>query len=117
MATILYVEDHPPARLLMQAIISEMTDHRLLVADSGAAAFTMLHDAKPDLYILDLDLPDGDGRVLAEQLIKVSPAPVILVSAYAEGVEEQTLASSIQFYLAKPLDPDVVAATIQHALA
>lgn len=114
MATILYAEDHPPARLLMQAIVDEMTDHTLLLAESGREALQLARANSPDLYILDLDLPDGDGLTLAGTLSEVHIAPVILVSAYAEAVETDSLAF---IYLAKPLDPDHVARTIHRTLA
>jgi CheY-like chemotaxis protein len=114
MATILYVEDHPPAQLLMQAIISEITDHDLLVARSAAEAERIARQTLPDLYILDLDLPDGDGLTLAGTLTTLHSAPVILVSAYAESVESDSLD---YVYLAKPLDPDHVARTVQRTLA
>ena len=114
MATLLYVEDHPPAQLLMQAIISELTPHRLVCAYTGAEARELAaHDAV-DLYILDLDLPDTDGIALAQTLTTIHIAPVILVSAYAEAIKPENLS---YFYLAKPLDPDDVAAIIQRALA
>ena len=115
MATLLYVEDHPPARLLMQAIVSDMTAHTLLLAESAEAARAVAADAQPDLYILDLDLPDGDGQTLARQLCALHPAPVILVSAYAEAVDAAGLDGIT--YLAKPLDPENVARTIQRTLA
>jgi CheY-like chemotaxis protein len=114
MATILYVEDHPPAQLLMQAIIGEITDHDLLLASSATEAEQIARQSLPDLYVLDLDLPDGDGLVLAGTLSAIHPAPVILVSAYAESVESGSLD---YVYLAKPLDPDHVARTIQRTLA
>jgi CheY-like chemotaxis protein len=114
MATILYVEDHPPAQLLMRAIVDEMTAHDLLLANSGAAAREIAASARPNLYILDLDLPDGDGVALARMLTALHAAPVILVSAYAEAVETESLD---YVYLAKPLDPDDVARAIQRALA
>ncbi len=117
MATLLYVEDHPPARLLMQAIIAEMTDHTLLLAESCAEAQQIAAQAPPDLYILDLDLPDGDGVTLAQTLQIVHPAPVILVSAYAEAVDAAALVDIVHAYLAKPLEPDNVARTIQRTLA
>lgn len=114
MATILYVEDHPPAQLLMQAIISEMTSHTLIQALSGEEAQRVAASERPDLYILDLDLPDGDGVTLAQTLNTIHPAPVILVSAYAENVHAEALDYD---YLAKPLDPDDVARVIQRSLA
>jgi CheY-like chemotaxis protein len=114
MATILYVEDHPPAQLLMQAIIGELTTHRLVIVSSSAEAQRQAVDLRPDLYILDLDLPDGDGLTLAAILTGAHPAPVILVSAYAEAVSENSLR---YLYLPKPLDPEHVARTIEHSLA
>lgn len=117
MKTILYVEDHLPAQLLMQAIIGEFTPYRLLLAVSGAQAQAVVHQSPPDLYILDLDLPDTDGISLAASLHRLHPAPVLLVSAYAEAVQANTLNPIIVAYLAKPLDPDHVAAIIQRTLS
>ncbi len=113
MKTILYVEDHPPARFLMQAIVSELTPHQLITAETGEAAHTLTVQASPDLYIIDFDLPDTDGRTLARRLQGLHPAPVILVSAYAEAISEE----SDYVYLAKPFSPDDVAAAVQRALA
>ncbi|NDJ63075.1 MAG: response regulator [Chloroflexi bacterium] len=117
MTTLLYVEDHPPARLLMQAIIAELTDCELITAESGAAARALLTQHTPDLYIIDLDLPDTDGLALAAALTQTHAAPVILVSAYAEAIQTDQFTHSDYVYLAKPLDPDDVAAAVRRALA
>lgn len=114
MATLLYVEDHPPAQLLMQAIISELTTHQLMCAGTGEAACHIAAHNPIDLYILDFDLPDTDGLTLAQALYVFRPAPVVLVSAYADVIKTETLA---HHYLAKPLDPENVAQIIQRALA
>ena len=114
MATILYVEDHPPAQLLMQAIVSELTAHRLICAPTGEEAREIVSRDPVNLYILDLDLPDTDGVTLAQTLTTIHDAPVILVSAYAEAIKPENLS---YFYLAKPLDPDDVAKIIQRAVA
>lgn len=116
MPTILYVEDHPPARLLMIAIVSDLTNYRLLTAGSGAEARTIAANEQPALYILDLDLPDTDGGALAEALQQIHPAPAIIVSAYGESIERERFGSIVIDYLAKPLDPDHVAETLKRAL-
>ena len=117
MGIVLYVEDHPPAQMLMQAIVGEMTPHQLKVASSGAEARTMAETLSPDLYIVDMDLPDGDGITLARTLTAIHSAPVLLVSAYAEAIKESAIRAVIFAYLAKPLDPNDVARTIERALA
>ncbi len=117
MAVVLYVEDHPPAQMLMQAIVGEMTGHRLEVASSGAEARGLAEKLSPDLYIVDLDLPDGDGISLAQTLTGIHRAPVLLVSAYAEAIKEPAITALVYAYLAKPLDPADVARTIERSLA
>jgi CheY-like chemotaxis protein len=117
MTTILYVDDHPPARLLMSAIIAELTDFSLLTAATGAEAIEATKSHTPDLYILDVDLPDTDGILLAEHLNRVHTAPVLLVSAYAESIEIDTLPDFIHTYIAKPIDPDAVVETIRRTVA
>src|SRR5438105_5722557 len=117
MGTVLYVEDHPPAQMLMQAIVGEMTPHQLQVASSGAEARAMAEKLSPDLYIVDMDLPDGDGVSLAQTLTAIHRAPVLLVSAYAPAIKESTIRAVIYAYLAKHLDPSDVASTIELAVA
>lgn len=114
MSAILYVEDHPPARFLMQAIIEDLTDYALMVAENGASAQQIARDIKPLLYVLDMDLPDTDGLTLAKVLQSIHSAPVILVSAYAEAIREDDLDGMI--YLPKPLEPQHVADVIRRTL-
>lgn len=117
MTTILYVEDHPPARMLMEAIIAELTDFTLILAGTGAEAQELVRKHTPALYILDMDLPDTNGMALGAALNALQPAPVILVSAYAEAINSNSLTQDVRYYLAKPLDPDHVAETIRRALS
>ena len=117
MTIILYVEDHPPAQMLMRAIINDLLSHQLIMAKTGEEALEQTTVYLPDLYIIDLDLPDTDGLTLALALRQIHLAPVILVSAYAEAITLEQISDSVQDYLAKPLDPDHVAQTIQRTLA
>jgi two-component system KDP operon response regulator KdpE len=120
MALLLYVEDHPPAQMLMQAIVAELTQHELVLSRNGEEARTMAATRKPALYIVDLDLPDTDGLALIKALKQIHRAPALLVSAYAEAVTGESMGNfgSLVFsYLAKPLDPVYVAQTIERALA
>src|SRR5258706_559713 len=117
MAVLLYVEDHPPAQMLMQAIVGEMTEHQLALAGSGEEARRIAGEISPALYIVDMDLPDTDGLTLAQALKAVHPAPVLLVSAYAESIKAESVRDLVFAYLANPLDPTDVARTIERSLA
>jgi CheY-like chemotaxis protein len=117
MALVLYVEDHPPAQMLMQAILSDLTPHQLLTAGTGETARRLAAERHPDLYIVDLDLPDTDGLALVKALKAIHAAPALLVSAYGESVKDESIKTLFAAYLAKPLDPIHVAETIQRALA
>ncbi|CAG0954485.1 MAG: response regulator [Anaerolinea sp.] len=116
MAIILYVEDHPPAQLLMGAVVAEMTIHTLITAGNGEQARQAALQHRPALYIVDLDLPDTDGVSLIRQLKQIHSASAVLVSAYAESVDVERLSGIVDAYLAKPLDPTDVAQIIEHTL-
>lgn len=115
MTLLLYVEDHPPARLLMDAIIHDLTPYTLITAGSCAEAKHSVV-SRPDVYIVDLDLPDGDGITLIHELQAAHFAPAIITSAY-ESDTVANIPEGIFEYLRKPLDPDDVARTIQRAVA
>ncbi len=77
---ILVVDDEPQIlRFLTPAL--EASGYALLHADTGRAALHMAANAAPDLVILDLGLPDMDGKEVLAKLRAFSPAPVIILSA------------------------------------
>ncbi|MBK8021333.1 MAG: response regulator [Chloroflexi bacterium] len=116
MSLILYVEDHPPARSLMQAIVQDLTSDRLIAVGTCAEARQAAVRELPDLYVIDLDLPDGDGFALARELKKLHDAPAIITSAYDPSSVEP--ARDLEYlYLRKPLDPDDVARILQRTAA
>lgn len=115
MSLLLYVEDHPPARLLMQAIIADLTTHTLITAGTCAEAKKAATEKMPAVYIVDLDLPDGDGITLVGELVKIHPAPALITSAYADVAASDMQATGIFAYLRKPLDPEHVARIIDRA--
>lgn len=107
---ILLVEDNAAdVRLMREAFSEQEIDVELLVAGDGEEATRMLRDPfrRPDLVLLDLNLPRKDGReVLAE--IKADPAlrsiPVlVLTSSEAERDIENSYALHANVYLRKPL--------------
>jgi two-component system cell cycle response regulator DivK len=106
-STILVVEDHPLNRELVVDIL-EAAGYTMLQAEDGIGLLEQVKAERPDLIILDLQLPAVDGLTLARQL-KADPAtqgiPVLVTTAYAQvGNRERVLAAGCSGFLAKPLD-------------
>ncbi len=67
----------------------------------------------PDVVMLDLRLPDGDGFMLATQLCGVLPAkPVLIAHTGYPGLEEKCRDAGFDHYLLKPTDPVALAALL-----
>jgi len=85
----LYVEDDAVNALIMSALFEHRPGMRLVVAGSLAEALKQARDLHPVLLMLDLRLPDGDGRQLLPQLREIpgcETAPAVAVTAES-GVE------------------------------
>ena len=80
----------------------------------------MAEQSKPDLVLLDIQLPELDGYAVAREL-KAKPSlaevPIVAVTSYAmRGDRERVLAAGCQGYIEKPINPDTFAAEIERYL-
>ncbi len=81
---VLYVEDQPANVLLMRAIFERRPDYRLVVAIDGESALRAAADFRPDLLLLDLNLPDCLGTDLLTRLRQIracAQVPAVVVTA------------------------------------
>jgi DNA-binding response OmpR family regulator len=105
--TILVVEDDPEVRLGYH-ILLKANRYKTLIAIDSAAAISQARDHQPDLIILDLGLPAGDGFVVLNRLranTYLSVIPVIVVSARdVRGTRERVLMDGARAYVQKPWD-------------
>jgi DNA-binding response OmpR family regulator len=116
---ILIVEDDPDVREGMHLRLKANHYDTIFAAD----AFTVVNEARkqmPDLIILDLGLPGGDGFVVIERLQRI-PAlgliPIIVVSARdARGNRERALEAGAKAFLQKPVDNAELLKVIREAL-
>lgn len=105
------VEDSRLARQELRALLAAYPDHRVVgEADSVQAGIALVEAEQPDLILLDIQLPDGDGFSLLEQLNYLPP--VIFTSAYDEYAVQAFKVSALD-YLLKP----VTASNLSLALA
>ncbi len=106
--TALYIEDNPVNVLLMEAILEREPRWRLIHSPLPEAGLEMAKAHKPDLILLDIQLPGIDGYEVLRRLRATESTkaiPVIAVSASAmHGEVEKGLAAGFDGYLTKPLD-------------
>jgi len=108
MAKILLVEDHPMNRKLFRDLLS--LQFEVLEAESAAQARAVLAADKPDLILMDVQLPDQDGLALTRSL-KADPAlaaiPVVALSAHASEQDiARAAAAGCCSYITKPVTDD-----------
>jgi two-component system cell cycle response regulator DivK len=116
---ILLVEDTEDNRVIVRDLVSS-AGYELLEAVDGAEGLAMAEREKPDLILMDIQLPVMDGYE-ATRRIKANPAlkhiPVIAVTSYAlAGDEEKTKAAGCDGYIAKPFSPRKLLNTIRELL-
>jgi len=97
---ILVVDDEPPARERLRRLLSGIEGIELISeAESGVQAVEMIETEKPDLVLLDIQMPGLDGFGVIEAL--ADPPPVIFVTAYDEYAIRAFEVSALD-YLLKP---------------
>lgn len=113
---VLVIEDDREIRSLMQASLS-VEGFAVQTAVSLSEARAMLKHKLPDLIVLDLGLPDGDGVQLVRELRKQHATPVIVVSArHQEAQKIELLDAGADDYLTKPFSVDELLARMRVAL-
>jgi PAS domain S-box-containing protein len=118
--TILNVDGDEMCRYAVTRIL-EHNDFRVREASSGAEALQIAEAEKPDLVLLDVNLPDINGFEVCRRL-KAGPAtariPVLHVTASYARVPDMAkgLESGAESYLTEPVEPEVLVATIRAVL-
>jgi two-component system, cell cycle response regulator DivK len=116
MKTALIIEDNPDNMVLITRLL-EKAGYQTMRAISGLEGVKMAVDNAPDFIILDIQLPDIDGREVLRRIrgIKVAASiPIIAMTSYAmSGDREKLLAAGCDGYIEKPIDPMRVISQIQ----
>jgi two-component system KDP operon response regulator KdpE len=113
---VLVVEDDPEIRALIQSSLS-VEGYAVQTAVTVSEASAMLRHAVPDLLLLDLGLPDGDGAVLVKEVRKTHTLPILVVSArHQEAQKIALLDAGADDYLTKPFSVAELLARIRVAL-
>lgn len=105
---LLYVEDNPMNRLLMANICTALSDVVLIEAEDARGGLEAAVAERPDIIVLDINLPDRNGFVLLQEF-RANPAlmevPVIALSANAMPDQiKRGRQAGFFHYLSKPID-------------
>jgi two-component system, OmpR family, KDP operon response regulator KdpE len=113
---VLVVEDEPQMRKFIRASLSSR-GYRVLEAERAAEAVRLMTSHNPEIVLLDLGLPDGDGIDVTRQLREWSRVPIIVLSA--RGREDDKVAAldaGADDYLTKPFGVNELLARMRVAL-
>ena len=108
---ILYVEDNPGNRMLVRRILMA-EDFEMLEAADAFEALKVVETVRPDLILMDINLPEVDGYTLTAQLkenTSLSEVPIVALTANVmKGDRERILDSGCDGYIQKPIDVDAL---------
>ena len=116
---ILIVDDE---RDIVKALMIRLqgAGYEVVTAFDGAQGVFMAHKEKPDLIILDIRMPAGNGFSVAQRLKRSTHTftiPVIFLTGSPEKhAEEKAMALGARFYVKKPYDPEELLDAIKRAL-
>ncbi len=104
MARVLHIEDDPKNRLLVQKLLSA-AGHQVIDAKSGIEGIRLAAVEKPDLVLVDINIPDLDGYEVTLRLRgmkELNGVPIVAITA--EGDKETSLAVGADGFIAKPIE-------------
>ncbi len=114
----LIVDDSDEVRDIIASLILEPAGYRVLTANNGADGFRLLVETRPDLLILDEQMPGMTGirvlRAMRDQNIQI---PVIFMTAFgSEDLAVQAFRLGVRDYVIKPFEPQEMSRAIERAL-
>ena len=114
--TVLVVDDDPQTLRYVRDSLAQ-AGYAPVVAGDQEEALRLMEEAKPQLVLLDLMLPEKDGIELMNDILKIADVPVIFLSAYGrDDLIARALDLGAVDYVVKPFSPTELAARIGAAL-
>jgi len=117
---ILYVEDNPQNMRLVRKILKH-AGYTVLEAEDGLTGISVAESEKPDLILMDVNLPDIDGLEATQRIRKlpdIARIPIIALTANAMvGDREKALEAGCDGYLPKPISKSELIKTVEEYLA
>jgi two-component system cell cycle response regulator DivK len=114
---ILYVEDNFENKLFVRRVIESM-GHEMLEAETGLDSLALAQERKPDLVLMDVNIPGMDGLETTAKFREnayLADIPIIALTANAmKGDKERCLAAGCNGYMQKPVGVSDLRREIDH---
>lgn len=115
---IMYIEDEPDITAIAQIALGDMGGFNLTCCSSGREALKKAPEFKPDLFLIDVMMPEMDGPTTLKELRKIpefEQTPVIFMTAKAQAAEiKEYIAMGALCVITKPFDPLKLTDTIKN---
>jgi DNA-binding response OmpR family regulator len=116
MPTVLIIEDEPELVKVLRSYL-EQANYHVLTAFRGDTGLSTWQHKRPDLVILDLNLPGMDGLDVAREIRRRADTPLIMLTARVDEMDELIgLELGADDYITKPFSPRVVLARVRALL-
>ncbi len=113
---ILIADDEAPARSRLRRLIAETGVGEVVAeAASGRETLAATETARPDLVLLDIRMPEGDGLTVARSLARLDPPPAVVFVTALEDRALAALEAGATAYLVKPVGRERLTAAIARA--
>jgi len=116
---ILVIEDNEQNLYLVRFIL-EQRGYEVFAALDGESGIEMAVSLKPDLILLDIQLPMMDGHAVARNLRQntdLADTPIVAVTSYAmPGDRKKVMEAGCNGYIEKPIDPDTFMTQVEQHL-
>ncbi len=112
-ARVLVVDDDETIRAVVRRL-AEIAGAEVTEAESGEEALRALYAGRPDVVVLDIDLPGIDGWNVLERMRQLTDLPVVMLSSHADELEKvRALQAGADDYVTKPFGPQELLARLQ----
>ena len=118
--TVLIVDDFDDTRLLLRTWLQKK-GFRVVEADNGKRAISAAKSVRPDLIIMDVEMPELDGLEATRRIRELEgfeAVPIVAVSAYgADQYRDHALAAGCNEYVSTPFEPDELERLIRELIS
>lgn len=115
---VLVVDDDPVVGKSFNRVLSQDKGYVVITAQNAAEALERLREQEYDVVFTDIKMPGMDGVELTERVKASQPwTPIVIITGYGTTANEQRAkAAGVSEFMRKPLSPEMIEESAQHAL-